>query len=232
MTRKPFVSDRGEDRGGGLPPAVNGGPLAWFGRLVLGLFGWRVVGALPEARRYVMIAAPHTSNWDFPIMLLCGMVLGVWPRWAGKHTLFTPPFGWVMLWLRGIPIDRRTSSNKVDQLVARIAQSEDIALLVPPEGTRSYAPYWKSGFYHVACKAGVPLAFGFLDYARKEGGIGPAFMPSGNVQEDMDRIRAFYSQRTGLHPEWAGPMRLRAEDGVEDADAGRSGSPPGSGGAG
>jgi 1-acyl-sn-glycerol-3-phosphate acyltransferase len=188
----------------GLAPSVARGCLR--------AFGWRVVGARPEAAKYVLIAVPHTSNWDFPLMLLCGMALGVWPAWVGKHTLFRPPFGWLMRALGGIPVDRAASHHMVDHLAAQFTARDRLALAMPPEGTRSLAPHWKSGFYHVAATARVPIALGYLDYARREGGIGAPIQPSGDLHADMDRIRAFYAGKAGCHPELQGPIRLPAED--------------------
>lgn len=187
-------------------------PVAWLARLCLAAFGWRAVGVRPAEARYVLIAVPHTSNWDFPLMLLCGMALGVWPAWVGKDALFRPPFGWLMRFLGGIPIDRSASHNMVEQLAAEFGARSRLALAMPPEGTRSLAPHWKSGFYYVATLARVPIGLGYLDYAKKEGGIGTPLLPSGDLHADMERIRAFYAGKAGRHPELQGPMRLPAED--------------------
>ena len=186
--------------------------VAWTGRACLAAVGWRAVGARPSEPKYVLIAAPHTSNWDFPLMLLCGMALGVWPAWVGKNTLFRPPFGWLMHALGGIPVDRSAASHMVAQLAEQFAARPALALAMPPEGTRSLALHWKSGFYYVAITAHAPIALGYLDYGRKEGGIGAPIVASGNVHADMDRIRAFYAGKTGRHPELQGPIRLPAED--------------------
>lgn len=145
-------------------------------------------------------------------MLLCGMALGVWPAWVGKHTLFRAPFGWVMRALGGIPVERSAAHHMVEQLASEFAARPSLALAMPPEGTRSLAPHWKSGFYHVATTAHVPIALGYLDYARKEGGIGAPIAASGDLRADMDRIRAFYAGKAGRHPELQGPIRLPAED--------------------
>lgn len=180
--------------------------------LCLAVVGWRAVGSRPQEARYVLIAAPHTSNWDFPLMLLCGMVLGVWPAWVGKHTLFRPPFGWLMRRLGGIPVERQAAHNMVDALAGEFASRTRLALAMPPEGTRARAPHWKSGFYYVATTASVPIALGYVDYARKEGGIGQPFLPSGDLRADMDLIRAFYAGKQGRYPGQQGPIRLQAED--------------------
>ncbi|MCA9709828.1 MAG: lysophospholipid acyltransferase family protein [Myxococcales bacterium] len=176
--------------------------------------GWRVVGQPPTPRRFVLVGAPHTSNWDLPYMLAFGWIYGVRIHWMGKHTLFRPPLGWVMQRLGGIAIDRRSPHGIVEQMAQRFADADELVLAIPPEGTRSRVEYWKSGFYEIAKAAGVPIVLGFLDYGAKEGGIGPSLRPSGDVVRDMDFVRAFYRGKAGKHPEaWAEP-RLRAEDRV------------------
>ena len=186
--------------------------VAWIGRGCLSLLGWKVIGGPPVGEKYVLIAAPHTSNWDFPLMLLFGMALGFRPSWVGKDTLFRAPFGGLMRALGGIPVDRSSPRNMVEQLGARFQAQANLVLAMPPEGTRGFSPYWKSGFYYVALNAGVPIAPSFLDYGRKQGGIGPLFLPRGNVREDMDTLRAFYADRRGRYPHLQGPVRLKAED--------------------
>src|SRR6185503_12884357 len=162
-----------------------------LGRLYLRLTGWRVEGRIPDTARAVVIAAPHTSNWDLPIMLAVSYVLGIRPAWLGKTELFRPPFGGLMRWLGGVPVDRRVRENRVQQAVASFAAVEQLYLVIPPSGTRSRATHWKSGFYHIACGAQVPIVCAFLDYRRKVGGIGSVLMPSRNVAADMAEIRAF-----------------------------------------
>lgn len=188
------------------------GITARLGRGLLRLAGWRVEGGVPQAPKYVLVAAPHTSNWDFVVTMGAGMALGIWPHWVGKHTLFKPPFGVVMRALRGIPVDRRAASNMVAQLATQFAEREHLVLVMPPEGTRGLAPYWKSGFYRVAVAAGVPIALGYVDFSTKTAAIGPLFMPTGDVRADMDVVRAFYAGRQGRYPHLQGPIRLQAED--------------------
>jgi 1-acyl-sn-glycerol-3-phosphate acyltransferase len=113
--------------------------------------------------------------------------------------------------LGGIPVVRNRRENLVDSLARAFEEHEALGLVVPTEGTRGYAEYWKSGFYHIALRADVPIIMSFLDYSKKEGGFGPAFFPAGDVGRDMDGIRAFYSGKQGLHPELFGPIRLREE---------------------
>ncbi|NNE40040.1 MAG: glycerol acyltransferase [Marinicaulis sp.] len=164
--------------------------------LCIGVFylaGWRVEGALPRKGKFVVIAAPHTSNWDFVWMLGCAMVFNVRIHWLGKHTLFNPPWGWFMRLCGGIPVDRRKSNNVVEQMVAVYESAENLSIAIPPEGTRAKVRYWKTGFYHIAHGAGVPIALGFLDYSRKVGGIGPLMITTGNYDRDLEEIKKFYA---------------------------------------
>jgi 1-acyl-sn-glycerol-3-phosphate acyltransferase len=180
-------------------------------RAFLRLAGWRVEGATPDVDRYVMIAAPHTSNWDLPYMLAVASILRVRVSWMGKQQIFRWPFRWVMRKLGGIPVRRDRAHNMVDQMVAVIRSSERIALAVPPEGTRGASDHWRSGFYHIALGAGVPVVTGFLDYARKVGGVGPTITLSGDPNTDMDAFRDFYEPLTGKHPGSHSTIRLKAE---------------------
>ena len=194
--------------------------LSWFGRSTLGLLGWRITGTRPVQTHFVLVTAPHTSNWDFPLMLLYGMALGIRPTWVGKHTLFRPPFGALMRALGGIPVRRDAAHQMVDQLVDQFRARDSLALIVPPEGSRSLRPYWKSGFYFIAREAGVPVVMSYLDFSRKEGGIGPSFIPGADLGADMDRLRAFYADKRGLYPQNQGPVRLRQEDETAPRGAG------------
>ena len=183
----------------------------WIGRTYLRAFGWREEGERPRAPTYVLIAAPHTSNWDLPFTLALSYVYDVPIRWAGKHTLFRFPFGLPMRMLGGIPIRRHARENRVTQLASLFSQRPDLVLTVPAEGTRSRVEHWKSGFYRIALAADVPIVCGYLDYARKRGGFGLELHPTGDVTADMDQIRAFYADKVGKYPELFGPVRLREE---------------------
>jgi 1-acyl-sn-glycerol-3-phosphate acyltransferase len=190
--------------------------VGWFarglGRLYLRLSGWRVEGRIPEGGKAVVIAAPHTSNWDLPLMLGVSYVLGIRPAWLGKRELFRWPFGGLMRWLGGLPVDRRVRQNLVEQVVARFDAVDLLYLVIPPSGTRDRATHWKSGFYHIACGARVPILCAFLDYRRRVGGIGAVLQPSGDLAADMDSIRACYAGVTGKFPALTTPVRLLEED--------------------
>ena len=168
-------------------------------RATLRLTGWTIEGSLPaHAAKSVLIAAPHTSHWDLPYTLMLAFSLHLRVYWMGKQSLFRAPFGGVMRWLGGIPVNREQSSN----LVASSAQAMRAAkgpmqLIVPPEGTRGKTRHWKTGFYFIAQEAGVPIVLAFVDYGRKVGGLGPVFEPTGDLERDMADIKAFYAPIKG-----------------------------------
>jgi 1-acyl-sn-glycerol-3-phosphate acyltransferase len=183
-------------------------------RALLKLFGWRVEGTAPDLPKYVLVVAPHTSNWDFLVMLALAVALRIKVTWMGKHTLFRPPLGWLMRRLGGLPINRTASHNVVAQAVESFRTSDRLVLAILPEGTRKRTAYWKSGFYHIARGADVPIVLGFADYKRKRGGIGRVFMPSGDIDADMVIIRDFYSGIVGKRPEQFGPIQLKQQEQV------------------
>ena len=149
-------------------------------------------------------------------MLATAYVMGVRISWFGKHTLFIPPWGWLMRKLGGIPVDRRAPQSLVLQMAEKFKSSDDLVLAVPPEGTRKKVDYWKSGFYHIASQSGVPIGLGYLDYERKLSGLGLFVMPSGNVNADMEKIRAFYQNIRGKHPDMESEPRIREENSTAD----------------
>ncbi len=167
----------------------------------LRICGWKVEGTLPVgAVKCVLIAAPHTSNWDLPYTLFVAFALNLRIYWMGKQSLFKWPFGALMRWLGGIPVDRSKSNN----LVAASAQAIRVAdgplqLVVPPEGTRGKTRHWKTGFYHIAIAAEVPIVMAYMDYRRKVSGLGPIFQPSGDLDADMAAIKAFYAPIKGYN---------------------------------
>ncbi len=190
----------------------------WIGKAFLRIAGWTTEGELPPVDRYVIIAAPHTSNWDMPFMLAVAFVFDIPVKWMGKHTLFKAPFAPFFKRLGGIPIVRHRPGGVVGQMVEHFDNSASLALMVPAEGTRSHVDYWKSGFYHIARSADVPVVLSFLDVGNKVGGVGPTIELTGDVRADMDKIRAFYSGMQGFCPENIGVIRLREEDVEEVVD--------------
>lgn len=173
------------------------------------LIGWRIGGEVPALRRYVLIGAPHTSNWDFIIAMLFKYSLGMKFNFIGKDSLFRGPMSTIMRRLGGIPVNRRVSSGFVDQIVSVFAEHEDLIIVIAPEGTRSKSPYWKTGFYYIALGAQVPVVMAYLDYPNKTIGFGPSFTPTGDLHADFALIRSFYADKSGKFPDKQGAIELR-----------------------
>ncbi len=178
-------------------------PILQFLSIVgLRLFGWRAVGKVPKGfRKYVIIAAPHTSYWDFPLFVLIVFALRMNLNVFIKHTLFIGPLGWFLRYCGGVPVDRRAAGARVRQTVQEFEKNDDMVLLITPEGTRSPQPNWKTGFYHIASEANVPIAIAFVDTAARRAGIDHFFTPTGDLDKDLSEIKAFYDARRGLKPE-------------------------------
>jgi 1-acyl-sn-glycerol-3-phosphate acyltransferase len=173
--------------------------LRGFSVAFLRLTGWRVEGSLPpNTPKSVLIAAPHTSNWDLPYTLMVAFALRLTPYWMGKASIFKAPFGGLMRWLGGIAVDRGRSNNLVAASAEAIRAADfSLQLIVPPEGTRSQARQWKTGFYHIAHTAQVPIVMAYMDYASKRSGLGPVFLPTGDIDADMAAIKRFYAPFKG-----------------------------------
>jgi 1-acyl-sn-glycerol-3-phosphate acyltransferase len=185
----------------------------WFARKILRLTGWKIEGVRPPHTHYVLIAAPHTSNWDFPLMLLFAAAFNIKITWMAKHGLFYPPMGWIMRAMGGMPVVRNKNTNVVNSMIDAFDCKSELVLTVPAEGTRARMDFWKSGFYHIARGAGVPIVPSYLDYGQKRGGFGPALITSDDLSADMDYLRSFYQPMAGKFPERFGPVRLREESG-------------------
>ena len=172
-----------------------------FSHAVLRLCGWRAEGLTPQQLaaqpKFVLIAAPHTSNWDFPFTLMLCFVLRMRVYWMAKASLFAWPIGSLSRWLGGIAIDRSAANNTVQATVDAFARHERLIVIVAPEGTRGKVTHWKTGFYHMAHGAGVPIAMAYLDFRRKRGGIGQMFVTTGDIEADMASIQQFYRGITG-----------------------------------
>jgi 1-acyl-sn-glycerol-3-phosphate acyltransferase len=160
----------------------------------------------------VIIAAFHTSNWDFPFGLFIAFALGIKIYWVGKDSLFRRPFGPLMRWLGGIPVNRSGSHNMVSRTIQAFQEHEGLYIAIAPEGTRGKASSWKTGFYHIALGAHVPIAMAFLDYRHKAGGMGPLVFPTGNIETDMMKIRDFYAGVTAKYPQDACLPVLKPEE--------------------
>ncbi|MBA4354077.1 MAG: acyltransferase [Novosphingobium sp.] len=162
--------------------------------------GWKAQGAPPPDGRCVIIAAPHTSNWDFLYFIGLTEDLGLRPHFMAKDSLFRWPLGRFMRDMGGVPVIRSSRQNVVDAMVAEFARRDRFMLTIAPEGTRGKVGQWRTGFYHIAMKAGVPLVVGMMDYSTRTGGLGPAIWPSGDYEADMARIFEVYRTVTPRHP--------------------------------
>jgi 1-acyl-sn-glycerol-3-phosphate acyltransferase len=185
----------------------------------LRLAGWRFEGPVPTEKKYVALAVPHTSNWDGLLLLMLAETIGLRMRWMVKQSALKGPMGPLLRSFGAVAIDRSRAHNMVDQMIEQFRNNDEFVLFIPPEGTRGRAEHWKSGFYHIALGANVPVAPGYLDYGRKRAGIGKPIPMTGDVRKDMEALRAFYGEKDPK-PYAAskyGPIRLREEgDGRQD----------------
>lgn len=170
-----------------------------IGRLGLFVLGWKTRGQVPDLKKFVLVCAPHTSNWDFVFFLLMIFKFRIPVHWMGKNTMFTPPFRSLLHRLGGISIDRSRSANTVSQIARAFHQSDRLIIALAPSGTRSRDARWKTGFYHIAREACVPIVCGYVDYKRKTGGIGPALLPDTDIQKDMEQLLTFYRDKSGRY---------------------------------
>ncbi len=183
-----------------------------FSRIMLRLLGWRTEGlsreSLASHPKYVLIAAPHTSNWDFPMTLMVCFVLRINVYWMAKESLFRGPLGPLARWLGGIAINRSATNNTVQATIDSFARTDKLIVIVAPEGTRGKVTHWKTGFYHMAHGAGVPIGLAYLDFKRKAAGIGKMFATSGDIDADMVAIQEFYSDVTGKNQDQFDAARI------------------------
>ncbi|MGP9538857.1 1-acyl-sn-glycerol-3-phosphate acyltransferase [Brachybacterium sp. AOP43-C2-M15] len=186
---------------------------------------WKLVSTHTPDRPTVIIGAPHTSNWDFALMLAIAWRLGVRLRWLGKHTLFTSWRGPIMRTLGGIPVDRRDPSAVVAEVVEQVRAGDVFGLVVTPDGTRGAHTHWKSGFARIARETGLPVTLGFVDRTTMTTGLGPRITLGDDIRADMDRIRAFYADKSGYHPAARVEPRLREEDQAPGAPGSSSPEP-------
>lgn len=208
-----------------IPQNRAGSPfLAGVGRIVYRLLGWTCTGQTPGAKQYVILAAPHTSNWDGFLLILAASMLGLKFSFFGKQSLFVGPLGWFLRRMGGIPLDRSRHQSFVSEAVGWFERRETFALGVAPEGTRKLTPGWKTGFYYIALQANVPIVLGYIDYASKSAGILPdVLMPTGDIDKDFEMLRRNYRPLAARHPEWkASIVPLHRERG--DAPTHRSDS--------
>jgi 1-acyl-sn-glycerol-3-phosphate acyltransferase len=198
----PAPEGRSISGSGSLGAARRGTPFtrALANRL-LGLFGWRVEGSIPPCPKFVMIVAPHTSNWDFPVGLFSMFAFGLRLTWVGKHTIFRWPAGPILRWFGGEPIDRTAPGGFVEQVVEQFRTRPQLGLALSPEGTRRPAPEWKTGFHRIALAAGVPIVPVWIDWRTRALRLGEPSMPTDDVAADLTRYRRMFSSAMARFPE-------------------------------
>ncbi len=174
----------------------------WLFRLV----GWKTAGEAPASHRFVIIAAPHTSNWDGVWMVIGSLIFNVRLSWFLKESAFRWPLGPIVRFFGAIPIDRSARRNVVGAAIEQFQSGGELMLAVAPEGTRGKSEGWKSGFYRIAQGAGVPIVLGYIDYKRRVAGLGPAFVPTGDMEADFRAFEKFYADITPKYPELRGSV--------------------------
>ena len=189
---------------------------ARLARGVLRWAGWRLVGGAPEVPHCVIVFAPHTSSWDFPLLLGVRAAFERPVAYLAKDTLFRFPLGPVMRWTGAIPVNREERHDLVQTLTRAFQSRRELWLAMSPEGTRDYTDHWKSGFYHVARAANVPVLLAFIDAGRRECGLGPLLELSGDADHDMAQVRAFYQTKRGILPERTSRIRFKDGPGSDD----------------
>ncbi len=184
---------------------------ARFASVIMKLNGWVIEGHPPDLDKWVLIAAPHTSNWDGFFMIMATFASQVDMTFFAKQELFFWPLGPILRWMGGVSIRRDGSYSMVDQVVQAFNERDALCVAIPAEGTRSYTPYWKTGFYYIALGAGVPVCLGKVDWAGRRMFWGPLLHPSGDIEADFDIIREWYADMTAAIPGNISDIRTRAE---------------------
>jgi 1-acyl-sn-glycerol-3-phosphate acyltransferase len=186
---------------GASVPRTHGPRVAALGRWALGAAGWKIEGSFPDVPKMVLIVAPHTSNWDFPVGLMAKFALRLACRFIAKHSLFWWPLGAFLRAVGGIPVNRAAAADFVDQTVRIFDARGSLVLVITPEGTRSHVAQWKSGFHRIARAAGVPIALAVFDYDRKVVRLGPSFPATDDYERDLASIQAHITAKMAKHPE-------------------------------
>jgi 1-acyl-sn-glycerol-3-phosphate acyltransferase len=186
--------------------------MARLARWLLRAAGWRLVGEPPDIPRCLVIFAPHTSNWDFPLLLLVRFAAGRRVSYLAKHTLFRFPFAWFFRATGALPVERGEHHDLVTKLAQAFHEQPELWLAMSPEGTRARTDHWKSGFYHIALEAGVPVLLAFIDARRRECGLGELVELTGDVERDLGRIATFYGDKQGIVPERTSEIRFQGAE--------------------
>ncbi|PCI07629.1 MAG: glycerol acyltransferase [Gammaproteobacteria bacterium] len=180
-----------------------------FAKYIIKLAGWHLEITLPEEKKFILIGAPHTSNWDFPLALLVFWSLDLRIYWVAKSQMFRGPLRYLFTALGGIPVDRSNSQGFIKQIAEKFNERNEIVLAIAPEGTRSKTKYWKSGFYHIAMAAKIPICLGYIDYQHRTLGFKQLLHPCGDIESDMLIISRFYQNIKGKRPQNQGNIRIK-----------------------
>ena len=190
--------------------------LKTLSRTILKLAGWHIDVTLPKEEKFVLIGAPHTTNWDLPIALLCFWAVSLRITWVGKKQLFIGPLNYFFRALGGLPVDRSVSTGFIEQVAQLFKDREQMVFGLTPEGTRSRTEHWKTGFYYLALAAEVPLCLAYIDYPSRTIGFGKMITPSGDIDKDFEQIKLFYQDKEGKHPKNQGPIRIKERSKISD----------------
>jgi len=183
--------------------------LKFICKWLLKLGGWQLKVSIPKEKKFILIGAPHTSNWDFPLGILCFWTLDLKIHWVAKVQMFRGPLHYLFTAMGGIPVDRSASHGFINQITERFKHADSMVLTIAPEGTRSKTAYWKSGFYHIALAANIPICMGYIDYSKRTLGFEQMFYPSGNIDEDIKVIADYYLNIKGKYPQNQGPVQIK-----------------------
>ena len=175
----------------------------YIAKAIFAVAGWRLVGGMPPGiPKSMMIAAPHTSNWDIILARAAFYLMDVDVRFTVKSEWVNNFWlGWLVKSIGALPVDRARNNNMVDAMAQLFTEHQELVILITPEGTRAYQPKWRKGFYYGALEAHVPIILSFLDYKKREAGIGPTFWPTGDYEKDLEEIKSFYRTKKGRFPE-------------------------------
>ena len=178
-----------------------GSSFQWLGKIVLGSFGWQIIGSIPNEERILIVAAPHTSNWDFIIAIAALFALNVNVKWLGKDSLFIPGTAWFFKWLGGIPVNRENPNLLIDYVVKTVEKEKGLIIGIAPEGSRKKVDRWKSGFLRIAKQTDAKILFLSIDAPSKKLKIGEIFEPSGDNEKDIKFVMNYFKQYKGINPD-------------------------------
>jgi len=180
-----------------------------FAKFILKMIGWHVDVSIPKEKKFIMIGAPHTTNWDLPLGLLCFWSVEMKITWVAKKQLFVGPLNYLFRALGGIPVDRSVHTGFIKQIASQFNEREEMVFGLTPEGTRSRTDYWKTGFYYIAQQANIPICLAYVDFPSRTIGFGKMITPTGDIEKDFEIIKDFYKDKTGKYPEKQGPIQIR-----------------------